>query len=130
MSAPVSLEPFLLRVPLDRVTALALDDGARVEMHGQVATTVDGRSFDALDLFDFAAGGLRVVDEDGKGHAYVLAGTGQEGTGCSAAFVPSPCLVPRLAALAHERLRTAQELAATLSGGMDLEAPPARRPVS
>ena len=119
--------PFLLPLPLDRVTALALDDGARVEVHGQVGTVVDGHRFDAMGLFDFGAGGLRVVGHDAARSAYRLEATGETAIGCSAAGVPTPCLLPRLAEIAHERLMTARELAATLSGGIELEAggPPA-----
>jgi hypothetical protein len=124
MTGP-SQAPFVLPLPLDRVTALALDDGAHIEVHGRVATTVDGRTFDAADLFDFAAGGLRVVDHDGARFAYSLEATGRTADGCAAAGAPAPCLVPRLAALAHERLRTVKELTGTLSGGIELEALPA-----
>jgi hypothetical protein len=114
--------PFLLPLPLDRVTALALDAGARVEVHGHVATVVDGLHFDAMGLFDFGAGGLRVVGHDAARSAYVLEATGETAIGCSAAGVASPCLLPKLAEIAHERLLTARELAATLSGGIELEA--------
>ena len=124
--SPSAPSPFLLRLPLDRVTALALDDGARVEVHGRVATTVDGATFDPMGLFDFEAGGLCVVGHDATQSAYTLEATGEIAEGCAAVGAPSPCLVPRLAALAHERLRTAGELASTLSGGIELEARPAR----
>ncbi len=124
--APGASAPFLLPLPLDRVTALALDDGARVEVHGRVGTTVDGAIFDAMGLFDFAAGGLRVVGHDATQFGYTLEATGETAEGCVAAGAPSPCFVPRLMALAHERLRTGEDLAATLSGGIELEASPAR----
>jgi hypothetical protein len=128
---------------LDRVTSLVLDPGASVLVHGQVTTSVDGSSFDVVmqkdglspgavrpgGLFDLAAGGLRVAEAHADRHEYVLAGTGAPGVACNAAGVASPCLVPRLASLAHERLRTQAELAGTLSGGVTLEgvvaAPPA-----
>src|SRR5579871_1284963 len=130
-------------LPLDRVTALALDPGASVVVHGLVTTSVDGSAFDAAmqwdglspgasragGLFDLEAGGLRVAVQHPETHEYVLASTGTAGAACAAAGAPSPCLVPRLAALAHERLRTQAELAGTLSGGVELEgvvaAPPA-----
>jgi hypothetical protein len=127
MSLPTA--PFLLPLPLDRVTSLALEEGAQVEVHGRVVTAVDGQSFDPMGLFDFPAGGLRVVEHDAARSAYGLAATGKTGEGCSKIGAPSPCLVPRLNVLAHERLRTVHELAATLSGGIELEAVPARDPL-
>jgi hypothetical protein len=130
-------------LPLDRVTALALDPGAQVVVHGLVTTSIDGSAFDPVmqwdgmagaaaaprpgGLFDLAAGGLRLVEQHPERHEYVLAATGTPGPACAAAGATSPCLVPRLAALAHERLRTGTELAATLTGDVELDgaiAPP------
>jgi hypothetical protein len=122
-------------LPLDRVTALAMDRGGQVVVHGLVTTSVDGSAFDAVmqwdglaagasrpgGLFDLAAGALRVAEQHPERHEYVLAATGGAGPACQAAGVPSPCLVPRLASLAHERLKTQGELAATLHGGVELE---------
>jgi hypothetical protein len=127
---------------LDRVTALQLDTGAQVVVHGAVSTSVDGSVFDAVmqadglspgamragGLFDLAAGGLRIVQQSVDRHEYTLASTGTPGPACTAAGLGSPCLVPRLAVLAHERLKTSAELASTLSGAVQLEgviAPPA-----
>jgi hypothetical protein len=112
---------FVMRVPLDRVTGLAMDAGVRFALRGTVTAALDGASFDASRLFDFAAGGLHVVDGAPAQAAYVLAATGETAAACVAAGAPSPCLVPRLAELAHERLHTAGELAATLSGSIELE---------
>ena len=122
-------------LPLDRVTALALDPGAQVVVRGLVTTSVDGSSFDAAmqwdglspgasrpgGLFDLPSGGLTLVEQHPERHEYVLASTGNAGAACAAAGVQSPCLVPRMAALAHERLRTQGELAATLHGRVELE---------
>jgi hypothetical protein len=130
---------------LDRVTALALDPGGSVVVRGLTTTAVDGSSFDAAmqwdalaagtsrgeGLFDLAAGGLRIVQQHPERHEYVLASSGGSGPACVAAGAPSPCLVPRLATLAHERLRTQGELAATLTGGVEIEgviAPPPLMP--
>jgi hypothetical protein len=107
-------------VPLDRVTALALDPGAQVVVAGVVTTPVDGSAFEVPAMFDLGAGGLRVVEARG-GHAFALAPTGHAGTACAAAGVASPCLVPRVAELAHQRLETRGELAATLRGGVEIE---------
>ena len=115
--------PFTMMLPLDRVTAVSIEPGAHVELHGRVMTSMDGSSFDAASLFDFAAGGLRVVDTDPAHFAYVVAPTGQYAPACASAGGLS-CLVPRLAVLAHERLHTAAELASTLSGGVELQSRP------
>jgi hypothetical protein len=111
------------RLPLDRVTALSMDPGTLVGLSGRAITSVDGSSFDASSLFDFAAGGLRVVEQDAAGPTYLLAPTGQVAPGC-AIVGGVPCLVPRLETLAHDRLHTASELASTLSGGIELESHP------
>lgn len=127
---------------LDRVTALQLDTGAQIVVHGAVSTSVDGSVFDAVmqadglspgamragGLFDLAAGGLHVVQQSVDRHEYTLASMGTPGPACVAAGIGSPCLVPRLAVLAHERLKTSAELAGTLTGRVELEgvvAPPA-----
>jgi len=126
---------------LDRITALQLDSGAQIVVHGAVSTSVDGSVFDAAmqadglspgamragGLFDLAAGGLRIVQQSVDRHEYTLVSTGVPGPACAAAGIGSPCLVPRLAVLAHERLKTSAELASTLSGAVQLEgviAPP------
>jgi hypothetical protein len=126
---------------LDRLTALELDTGGQIVLQGAVSTSVDGSVFDvamqadglspgamrAGGLFDLAAGGLRIVQQNVDLHVYTLAATGTVGPGCTAAGIGTPCLVPRLAVLAHERLKTTGELARTLSGGVQLEgviAPP------
>jgi hypothetical protein len=116
--------PLSMHLPLDRVTVLAMDPGTVVGLSGLATASVDGSSFDAATLFDFAAGGLRVVGADPAHHAYVLAPSGQYAPACAAVGGVS-CLVPRLELLAHQRLRTASELASTLSGGIELESHPA-----
>jgi hypothetical protein len=133
-----------VRLPLDRIASLGpggLDARAHVVVRGLVTTSFDGSSFDAAmqwdgltpgiartgGLFDLSAGGLRVVEQRIEQHAYVLAPTGAPGPACAAAGIESPCFVPRLATIAHERLRTQAELTRTLSGGIELEgvaAPP------
>ena len=114
--------PFTMALPLDRVTAIAIEPGTRFEIHGRVVASVDGSSFDGAELFDFRSGGLQVVDTIPDRVAYVLEATGQDAPACAALGAPSPCLIPRLATLAHERLRTETEFASTLSGGIALEA--------
>ena len=110
---------------------------------GPAALVIDGSTFDAVTqrdrypqlagepsprvggLFDPEAGGLRVIGQDPAAHVYRLAPTGAPGLGCVEAGVPSPCLVPRLAALAHERLVTVAELGASLGGSVAAEVMPA-----
>jgi hypothetical protein len=126
--------PFTMALPLDRVTAIAIEPGTRFEIHGRVVAGVDGSSFDGAELFDFGRGGLQLVDTIPDRVAYVLEATGHDAPACAALGAPSPCLIPRLATLAHERLRTETEFASTLSGGITLEArspagvPPAGAP--
>jgi hypothetical protein len=128
-------------VLFDRVTTLSVDPGAHVVMHGIVRTSVDGSMFDALmqwdglsagasragGLLDPVAGGLDVVGQRTDHHAYDLVPTGAPGPACVAAGVSSPCLVPRLADLGHDRLRTGAEFASSLEGSIEIEVmePPA-----
>ncbi|HEX3770594.1 MAG TPA: hypothetical protein VHV30_07015 [Polyangiaceae bacterium] len=119
------MAPFTMRVPLDRVTGLAIDPGATFALDGLMTSTLDGASFDGARLFDLPAGGLRILSPASRSGAYVLRWTGDTAPACAAAGVPSPCLIPRLPQLAHERLRTSQELAGTLTGSIDLVSPAA-----
>jgi len=126
--------------PLDRITPVA----DQVMLRGELRSSLDGSTFDALTqrdrfptlpgasgprlggLFDPEAGGLRVIEQDSDNHVYRLAADGTVGAACVRAGVPSPCLVPRLQALAFERLVTAAELDASLAGtlGGELLPPP------
>jgi hypothetical protein len=122
-------------VLLDRVTPLSVDPGAHVVMHGIVRTSVDGSMFDAMmqwdglsagasrpgGLFDPVAGGLDVVGQRTDPHEFDLVATGTPGPACVAAGVSSPCLVPRVADLGHDRLRTGAEFASSLQGSIELE---------
>ena len=99
---------------------LALDPGAQVVVRA-ASTSIDGRaSTPSPDdgrrarrwFFDLAAGGLRLVDADAGAPRVRARVDGARRAGCAAAGVASPCLVPRLAVLAHERLETRAELAA------------------
>jgi hypothetical protein len=112
--------PFTMTVPLDRVTALVIEPGGRFELHGLMTAGLDGATFDAARLFDFGAGGLRLVDTPGA-HVYQVEATGETAAACASLGVPSPCLVPRLNEIAQERLATVAELAPTLSGHIELE---------
>jgi hypothetical protein len=112
-----------------------LDPGGTFAIHGLVRTSLDGSAFDvagqwdglspdawrAGGLFDLAAGGLRIQEQHPDRHEYVLTSTGVAGPACVAAGLPPPCLVPRTAELAHERLRTVVEFASTLSGGVEMD---------
>jgi hypothetical protein len=125
-----------LVAPLGRITPLAGD----VVLRGELRSSLDGSTFDAVTqrdqyphlagqpaprlggLFDPGAGGLRVVEQDPATHVYRLAPTGAPGRACLEAGVASPCLVPRLAELAHERLVTAEAFRATLGGQIEADA--------
>jgi hypothetical protein len=127
--------------PLDRPTPTA----GEVVLRGELRSSLDGSTFDALTqrdqfprlsgevaprvggLFDPAAGGLRVVEQDPDEHVYRLVPTGAQGRACDEAGVASPCLAPRLDALAHERLVTTEAFAVTLGGSLTAEMVPAPR---
>jgi hypothetical protein len=122
---------------LDRITPLA----GEVVLRGELRSSLDGSTFDVVTqrdqfppmlgergprlggLFDPDAGGLRVVEQDPATHVYRLAPTGRPGPVCEQAGLSSPCLVPRLAELAHERLVTADAFSATLAGHIEAETP-------
>lgn len=97
----------------------AMSAGDSVTVDGVVSTTWDGARFEPADLFDAEAGGLALAERS-AGHARFVA-TGRVGAACAAAGLPSPCLVPRLDAMAHARLLTVDELRATLRGGLAVE---------
>ena len=130
--------------PLDRPTPVA----GEVVLRGELRSSLDGSTFDAITahdnfpqlagdrsprlggLYDPAAGGLRVIEQDLEHHRYRLAPSGDQGRACLEAGVASPCLAPRLTALAHQRMVTTDELAASLSGHLEAEmsAPPPAGP--
>jgi hypothetical protein len=89
---------------------------------------IDGVPLGPSDLFDFGAGGLRLVDDDLAATVRVEA-TGAEGSACVAARVATPCLAPKIDALAHAKLLTPSELAGTLSGGVEVDATALPHPV-
>ena len=104
-------------------------------LHGVVATSVDGSSFDAAmqwdglspgapataGLFDLAAGGLRVVEQHPERHEYVLVATDAPGPGARRDRGRGVPGASRVAALAHERLRTERSWRRPLSGGVAME---------
>jgi hypothetical protein len=118
-----------------------------VIVRGELRSSLDGSTFDAVTqvdhfpalagqgprlggLYDPEAGGLQVAEQDPGRHVFRLVPRGGPGRGCLAAGVRSPCLVPRLEALAHERLVTEEAFRATLDGRVlaelePLPAPPA-----
>lgn len=104
-------------------TALAVEPGGSVTIAGTVETTYDGGRIHPADMFDAAAGGLRIVERDGARVVFAPAGVGPT---CAALGLSSPCLVPRLAEHAHARLLDVDAFRATLRGGFDVSiaAPP------
>ncbi len=112
---------------IDRVTAVAMTDGDHLEVDGSLVSSLDGTVFGPAVLFDYASGGLRVVDATPDGA--MLAPTGVSAAACTAVGASTPCLVPRLGDLAHARLRTVAEFAPTLSGTMSLTLRKAPAPV-
>lgn len=122
-------------VPLDLVTArsLTLAPGETFVVRGLVRTSHDGVSYDAVRRYDDAGeprlGGLLATDGVGlhvtraeRGVTELVA-SGEDAPLCRAAGLAPPCLVPRTASLAHERLLGLGELLPTLSGVLNLELP-------
>ncbi len=112
-------------------TALAIEPGGSVTVAGAVESTYDGARIDAAQMFDPAAGGLRVVERNDGRVTMVPAGVGPM---CAALGLSSPCLVPRLTEQAHARLLSVDAFRATLRGGYDVSiaappAPPSSAPV-
>ncbi len=95
---------------------------------GQIVTlrstvrTADGIALTPIDLFDLGAGGLRLVDDDPLHQVARVEDAGTYGAACAAAHVPSPCLAPKIDALAHTHLLTPEELARTLVGEVEIDA--------
>ncbi len=128
-------------VHLDRPQHLALRRGDTLVMHGHVASDHDGMAWDALthdDGKEVSEGGLYVLDgvglrvekHEAARHLTRFIATGEPAPRCAAAGVAPPCLVPRVAALAHERLLTTDAFVATLRGSMVIAEVPAPVPVS
>jgi hypothetical protein len=141
---PAVLALLALSAPSLRVPT---EVAGEVVVRGQVGSSLDGSTFDAVTqrdryprlagdpgpriggLFDPEAGGLRVIEQDPERHVYRLAPTGAPAPAC-AAIGARACLAPRLGALAHERLVTEEDLAASLHGAVEAEPlPPAARPL-
>jgi hypothetical protein len=111
-----------------------LKPGEIVTIHGSATTSFDGAVFDATTtttdtgtrpggLYQTDGVGLRVVEQHIDTHDVKLVATGEAAPTCSAAGLASPCLVPRIKELAHERLLTEGELAKTLTGSVEVAIP-------
>jgi len=114
-------------VAIDRVTALRMNAGDALDVRGTIRSSIDGSAFAPMDLFDAEAGGLTVVASSAAGSARLVA-TGAAGPACVAANLSSPCLVPRVAELAHARLVTVDDFARSLSGAVTMDLAPAPPP--
>lgn len=117
---------------LEAPTHLPMRPGEHVTLRGALVTSHDGARLDASasyaqdgavrgpGLFDLAAGGLRLAGSGTVAHDVRVLADEQPGAGCVAAGVASPCLLPRLGSLAHERLLTTVDFAGTLRGRLEL----------
>jgi hypothetical protein len=135
-ASPANAEAPLM-LASNAIVPLSLHAGDGLMVNGSLRTTFDGTVFDAATrtqgavttlggLYDLAGGGLRIVEMDSVAHVVKLAATGEDAPGCRAAGFAGPCLIPRTASLAHERLLSAEEFENTLVGA--LEATELRRP--
>ncbi len=133
-------------VTLSELRPVSMPDlapGEEIVLKGTLRTTFDGTVYDAITrsdpggaprrggLFEPERTGFRVASHDPATHEVHLVATGNHGEACASMGLASPCLVPRVAEAAHERLLTEGEFARTLSGGLSAivpEAPPAAAP--
>jgi hypothetical protein len=134
---PLATWPATLEYPVP----IAMSAGQEVAVRGALRTSFDGAIFDAATrtdtlpdgttlarpggLLDAAAGGLALVAFDPATHLARFTWTGEDAPACRANGLASPCLVPRLDDLAHERLLTHDDFVATLRGRVDVIAPAA-----
>ncbi len=116
---------------------VAVDPGAEIVVEGSLYSRHDGSvidgatttwssaapgggSVDATGLFDFTAGGLRLVSRDPTTHLARVVATGKDAPGCAQHGVAAPCLLLRSSSLAHARLLTVSEWAQSLEGSLTL----------
>ncbi|MBK6692323.1 MAG: hypothetical protein IPG50_08980 [Myxococcales bacterium] len=130
--APITVTTLDVATP----EALPLAPGQTVTLRGELRTSFDGISYDAVARYEAGAeslGGLIAIEGVGlriasraRG-AVVLEATGGDGAMCRGLGLTTPCIVPRSAELAHERLLSLAEFQATLSGNLSRETagPPA-----
>ncbi len=128
--APHANAEGVLQLSSSHIVPLSLAAGDGLEVRGFLKTTFDGTIFDAATrtdgavtslggIYDLAGGGLRIVEMDSVAHVVKLAATGEDAPGCRAAGLSGPCLIPRTAHLAHERLLSVEEFQRTLVGSLD-----------
>jgi hypothetical protein len=125
-------------ISLQAPTQLDLRSGEELVMRGAVVTAVDNTVFDAATHSELVGGqrevrpgglielegtGLALTAQDPKTHEVRLVATGAAAPKCVAVGAAGPCIVPRLQALAHERLMTETELLVTLNGELQATAP-------
>lgn len=121
---------------VDDANIAGLPIGARVHMVGSLTSRFDGTRFDAASrtdlmpdgsthtrlpgFFDLEAGGLEVAEHNVEQHDVILRVRNAASPACAAIGRAAPCLVPRIADLARERLLTESEFRSTLTGAMRL----------
>jgi hypothetical protein len=91
-------------------------DGLRIDAARSFAGNAPGPG-----LFDFEAGGLRLVSYDMAAHRATVLATGFDAPACYTHGVRAPCLVSRTPQLAHARLLTVEDWGETLNGVLALE---------
>ena len=82
-----------------------------------------GASVAAGGLIDFRAGGFDVIAADAVSHEAQAVATGREAPACRALGLAAPCLPLRTGELAHRRLLTVRDFAASLHGEMTVDVP-------
>jgi hypothetical protein len=124
-------------------TPLAMHSGDTFVLRGSVRTSYDGSVFDAVTrsatehdgagqpetvtresgLFALGAGGLEVVEQHPEQHTYRVMANSGSAPACALLGVSTPCLLPRTAELAHERLLPQDEFVRTLNGSVSAAIP-------
>jgi hypothetical protein len=128
-------DPLLLS--LDATTPLSMSAGDTLLVTGVILSSASGAQLEPTAAFDLEAGGLEVApvaERDHRPGVVQFRASGRPGTGCAAAAIASPCLVPRLSEYAHQRFMTRADFRRTLSGSWTLEmlhaTPPTAPPVA
>jgi len=109
-----------LLLSLDATTPLSMAPGDTLLVSGVLASSATGTELEPAAAFDLEAGGLEVESPPTRGVARLRASE-RAAPGCASAGVASPCLVPRVSDVAHQRLMTTAEFRRSLSGSWTLE---------
>jgi hypothetical protein len=118
-SAPANADDQLL-LSLDATTPLSMAPGDTLLVSGVISSSATGADLEPAVAFDLEAGGLELEPLYQRGVTRIRA-TGRPSPACASAGVVSPCLVPRIRDVAHQKLMTTVDYRRSLSGSWTLE---------